>query len=127
MAVDLNSCKPSPRIEEDGTLYMYVGDTACIDFEIELYRICEEKAIEIDIPLQPTDKVRVCFKENLTQRKVYEFEFTNIQNQTVTLCFTKEITKLFKKGKYTYCVHIDTTNEDEQVKTISRENNMVVE
>ena len=127
MAVDLKKCNPSPRIEEDGTLYIYEGDTACIDIEIELYRICEEKAVEIIVPFQQNDKVRICFKENLTKRKVYEFEFSNIQNNTVTLCISKEITKLFKKGVYTYCVHIDTFYEDEGTKTISYENRMVVE
>ncbi len=124
--VDLKTCKPSPRIEEDGTLYMYAGDTANIDFEIELYRICEEKACEIPINFTPNDKVRICIKDRL-RRKVYEYEFSNIQNNTVTLIITKEIAKLLKKGTYTYCVHIDTEAENEEVKTIAYDYKMVIE
>ncbi len=125
--IELNTCKPSPRIEPDGTLYMYEGDTACIDFEIELSYIYEEQAIENPIYINPTDKVRVCFKDALFDKKIYEFEFTNIQDNTITLCFTKELTKLFKKGSYTYCVHVEMISDDEVVKTIAYKNKMVIE
>lgn len=124
--IDLKNAEPSPRICEEGCLRWYEGNTANIEMLIDLYRICEETATEIPIMLTPTDKVRVCFKNKYLQT-IYEFEFTNVKNNTIEICINKEISKKFKKGNYTYCVDIETIADDEEVTTVANDNRVVVE
>lgn len=124
---DLKCCEASPRIDEDGVIHLYPGDTAHIEFEIELYRNHETTGQEIIVPITENDVIHVCFKNRYGQL-IHEFEFTNVQNNTITICITEEITKKFKKGTYTYCVHVNSINiEGKETKTIAYENKMVVD
>lgn len=107
---ELNHAEASPRVCEDLCIRWYEGNTAFIEMEIELYEIGEDET-ETALPIQPDDVIRVRFRD-FRGKEIYEFSFTNIQNNTIEIGITREISKLFKKGLYTYCVYLDSAYVD---------------
>lgn len=118
---ELNHAEASPRVCDDLCIRWYEGNTAAIEMEIELTDIETGAAL----PIQPDDVIRVRFRD-FRGKEIYEFSFTNIQNNTIEIDITREISKLFKKGLYTYCVYLDSAYVDTTRNLVCR-NNVEVE
>lgn len=108
----------SPRIDADGVIYWYQGDTFKIDFEIKLL---SDDDPPVEIPLQDGDTVRFTFRDYRT--RVAEFVFDTFQDGVVTLEFDAQMTAKFCRGEYTY----DVTHERDYIRTIIKDNKAVVE
>lgn len=93
----IKAAKASPRIEA-GNLKWYVGDSFQIIWQIELIR--EDEPIVYD----PEDHIVFSFfTAERDPKPVYTFDFSNIQDNTVTLDFTPEVSAKFKAGAYSFC------------------------
>ncbi len=98
----LPGAKPSPRVE-NGCLCWYEGNT----FEVGLLFEMEDRG-GIPITMQPGETVTVTFYDNRC-KEVHAFVFTDIQDNTVTMEFTEEVTRKFPKGKYVFDAVYDHT------------------
>lgn len=116
--IEVPHAEISPRIDEDGVIYWYQGDTFKIDFEIKLL---SDDDPPVEIPLQDGDVVRFTFRSYRAQ--VAEFVFDTFQDGVVTLEFDAEMTAKFCRGAYTYVV----THERDYIRTIIKGNRAVVE
>lgn len=94
----LPAARQSPRIE-NGILYFYMGDTFELDLELTL---TDQDGEDISIAAASTVKVEFLNRQNQT---VKSFEFTDIQNNTVTLCFDAVCSALFSRGEYRYRIY----------------------
>ena len=105
----------SPRICEQGTIWWYEGDTFKLNFELTFTNDSGEV-----IPIKENDKISIYFKD-MYNKVIYETEI--IGTNVLPICIDEEITKLFKKGKYTYCVKRNA----QFITTLMHENRVVVE
>ena len=106
----------SPRIEL-GALKWYEGDT----FELQLTLDLTDQDGE-EITIAPTDTVSVVFSDE-NGDAVKAFEFTEVENNTVTLGFDSSVTALFPKGRYSYDVRYSAAERT----TIANDNEVTVE
>lgn len=113
------SAKVSPRVESDGSIRWYYGDTFKLDLQI---KIIDKDSGEI-IDLQNGDTITVTVYTS-GHTVVKEFVFTEFEDNIVTLDFDKETTAKFeKKQLYLY----DVTHEREYLRTLVRDNKIIVE
>lgn len=89
--------KQSPRFE-NGMLCFYEGDTFDLELELNLTEDGEPVAIKQD------DLITLEFYGDKCKDKtaVASIEFTNIENNKITLRWTPQFTANFKRGRYTY-------------------------
>lgn len=93
----IQPAKSSPRVE-NGVLRWYNGDCFTVDWTINLTKDDEEYEYNED------DELVFNFYDRYEEELIYSFSFTNIEDNTVTLDFTEDISALFDAGSYTYCV-----------------------
>lgn len=94
--MDNNIITVNPRII-NGILKWNAGDTFYIKWKVSLFKS--------GVPYNYTeeDQLVVEFYEKLSRKLVYAFIAKNIgTSKTIFLNFTKEISKLFKPGEYSY-------------------------
>lgn len=111
----IKCAEKSPRICDKGIIHWYEGDTFELDFELTF----TDDTGEI-IPIKETDEISICFRDRY-KNIIYETKV--IGTNTLPICINKEITKLFKAGKYSYCVR----RNSEFITTIMKENIVLVE
>lgn len=111
----MNSAKQSPRIEEDGSLRWYEGDTFSLTFNFTL-----KNASGNPISINPSDVINFKFT-NSKKEVVHEFTFTGTASPTLN--FTEEISNKFKEGVYRVMAKFNATN----VTTLLKGNMVVVE
>lgn len=105
----------SPRICEKGIIHWYEGDTFELNFELTFTD--DSGGV---IPTLETDVISICFRDRY-ENVVYET--TVIGKNVLPICVDEEITKLFKKGEYHYCVK----RNSQFITTIMKENPVLVE
>lgn len=110
----MKSAKQSPRIEEDGSLRWYEGDTFSLTFNFTLKDVNGNL-----ISVRPSDTISIRFKEG--NRVIHEFESTGTSSPTIE--FTQEISNKFKEGNYRLEARFNSTN----VTTLLKGNVVVVE
>lgn len=107
----------SPRYNDDtNILYWFEGDAFYIEWSIDIATEHEGASHAY----APTDELVFSFFD-IHKQPVHQFKFTNIgADDTVKLEFTKDVTKKFKAGTYTYCVKYYWTEEDgyERIQTV---------
>ena len=111
----MNPAKQSPRIETDGTLRWYAGDTFSLTFNFTL-----KDSGGQPIPAEPTDTIKVSFKD-FNGNTVHEFTATG--SASITLNVTQEISNKFPEGVYAILVKFN----GEYVTTLLKNNKVVVE
>lgn len=111
----MNPAKQSPRMETDGTLRWYTGDTFSLTFNFTL-KDAGGNPIQID----PSDRINIKFFD-FNQNLVHEFEFTGTASPTLVV--TDEISAKFPEGVYSILVKFNSTN----VTTLLKNNKVVVE
>lgn len=113
---ELPNGRQSPRII-NGVILFAQGDTFSLDLFLNL------KDQDGDpVTIQSTDTVKIEFL-NCRKETVKEFSFTGATNNTVTLTFDADCTKLFSRGEYTYDVYYTGENRT----TLANDNVCVVE
>lgn len=110
----MNAAKQSPRMETDGTLRWYAGDTFSLTFNFTL-----KDASGNPITVETTDKITIRFLKFGVV--VHEFEFTGTSSPT--LIFNSEISSKFTEGVYGILAKFNATN----VTTLLKNNKVVVE
>lgn len=113
---NIPNAEASPRVV-NGVLLWYEYDTFDLQVEIDLTDQDGEK-----VNIGPEDTVRVVFLDRSLD-VVKEFEFTDIQDNIVTLDFDAACSALFPKGSYTYDVYYKYADRT----TICKNNKVVVE
>lgn len=110
----MNPAKQSPRMEQDGTLRWYAGDTFSLTFNFTLKDGSGN-------PISPavTDKIKVSFVKG--SETIQEFEATG--SASITLNFTQEISNKFSEGVYGILVKFNA----DYVTTLLKNNKVVVE
>ena len=111
----MNAAKQSPRMENDGTLRWYAGDTFTLTFNFTL----KDAGGNIITP-EPTDTITVKFS-NSKNELIHEFENTGAS--TIDLVFTEAISQKFIEGVYRILVKFNSDN----VTTLLKSNKVVVE
>lgn len=93
----MNIAKPSPRIEKDGSLRWYEGNTFKLTFELTLLDSAGQT-----IPFLQTDEIVVNFVTSPPEQAtlVHSFWFNNLKTNQITMNFSKAITKNFIAGEY---------------------------
>lgn len=110
----MKPAKQSPRIEVDGTLRWYQGDTFSMTFNFVLK---SPNGTTIDV--KPTDMITIGFYDS--KGPIHEFEFFGTASPT--LQFTDEISNKFTEGVYRILAKFNSTN----VTTLLKGNVVVVE
>ena len=110
------AAKQSPRLE-NGVVKWYEGDTFRLQLVLDIVDQDGEPVV-----IGENDTVTVSF-QNDALTTVKEFTFTEVENNTVTMEFTSEVTALFPKGRYTYDVHYTGANRT----TVCNDNKAEVE
>ena len=110
----MKSAKQSPRIEKDGTLRWYEGDTFSLTFNFVL-----KDPSGGAISVKPSDRIKFQFANE--KGVIEEFEFSGTASPTVV--FTEAISKKFKEGVYRILVKFNSDN----ITTLLKENTVVVE
>lgn len=106
--------KESPRFDDNkDILYWFVGDAFEIKWTLHLV---EEDGSDSDdevdpVIYDPEDQIIIGFFD-AKKNPVYQFTFTDIQDDTVTTVFTPAISKKFVAGTYTYCIKYVWTDDD---------------
>lgn len=121
MSENIPVAQQSPRVI-NGTLMWYVGDAFNIEWQINL------TDDGTPIVYQEGDKLIWNFfnvKDKDNPVHTFTFEYSDITNNKVTLAFTKEISKHFVVGSYTYCVKF--ISHDGRIVTINATNKVRVE
>ena len=114
---NISPAKRSPRIENE-TFKWFEGDAFTIEWEISL--------TENDLPIEYDEDDTLEFNFfDAAKKPVYTFSFDHIQDDTVSLVFTEEISKKFPVGKYTYCVKY--INHEGEIITIFAKNKVEVQ
>ena len=111
----MNAAKQSPRMESDGTLRWYAGDTFSLTFNFTL-----KDAGGNPISAQPSDTIKVTFKD-FNQTTIQEFQATG--SSSITIVFTDEISAKFPEGVYSILVKFNA----DYVTTLLKNNKVVVE
>lgn len=96
----LPGAEVSPRVA-NGCLCWYEGDTFELGIQLDVTDQDGEAVV-----LAPDDRVRVTFWDE-RRGFVQEFLFTDIQDNTVTLAFTEDISALFPEGNYSYDLRLE--------------------
>ena len=111
----MNPAKQSPRLEEDGSLRWYAGDTFTMTLNFELVDVN-------DNPIYPeaSDKIYVEFKNDKNEVLV-SFEETGYSS--IDIRMTQELSNKFKEGVYSILVKFNS----EYVTTLLKSNKVVVE
>lgn len=109
----IKPAKSSPRLE-NGVLRWYHGDCFTVDWTVNLTKD--------DIPYEYDENDELIFSFYTRSKKelVHQFSFTNIQDNTVTLDFTEEVSNKFDIGAYTYCIKFNS-HEGEIVTLYAKE------
>ena len=110
----MKAAKKSPRMEDDGTLRWYEGDTFSITFEFDL-RDADGSAISP----KPSDRIGIQFTDG--KSIIHELEAVGTFSPTVV--FTDEVSAKFKEGTYSILARLRSDN----VTTLLKENKVVVE
>ena len=110
----MNPAKQSPRMETDGTLRWYAGDTFSLTFNFTLKDSGGN-------PITPTvsDKIKVSFVQG--SETIHEFEATGAAS--ITMNFTQEVSNKFLEGVYGILVKFNA----DYVTTLLKNNKVVVE
>ena len=111
----MNAAKQSPRMEQDGTLRWYAGDTFTLTFAFNLK---DDQGNPITI--NPTDELEVKFS-NLKGEELASFSITG--QSSIDLVFTEQISVKFPEGVYSVLAKFNATN----VTTLLKSNRVVVE
>ena len=111
----MNAAKQSPRMEEDGTLRWYAGDTFTLTLSFTL-----KDAGGIVITPAQTDVINVKFFDK-SQTLLQEFSTTG--SASIDLVFTEAISAKFPEGVYSILVKFNSDN----VTTLLKSNKVVVE
>ena len=111
----MNAAKQSPRMESDGTLRWYAGDT----FTLTLAFTLKDSGGSIITPAA-TDVINVKF---FTKTGTQVHEFSNTGSATIDLVFTDAISAKFPEGVYSILVKFNSDN----VTTLLKSNKVVVE
>ena len=111
----MNVARQSPRVEEDGTLRWYAGDTFTMTLNFELVDL-NDAAINPN----PTDKIHVEFKNNKDE-VVATFEETGTSR--IDIVMNQETSNKFKEGVYSILVKYN----GEYVTTLLKNSKVVVE
>jgi len=111
----MNPAKQSPRMESDGTLRWYAGDTFSLTFAFTLKDASGEP-----IPVSPTDRITIAF-EDRKGAKVAEFESVGTASPTITIDAQK--TANFPEGVYGILAKFNSDN----VTTLLKNRKVVVE
>lgn len=111
----MNPAKQSPRMESDGTLRWYAGDTFSLTFNFTLKDSGGN-------PISPSvsDTIKVTFKDKELET-IHEFTATG--SSSITMNFTQEISNKFKEGVYSILVKFNA----DYVTTLLKNNKVVVE
>ena len=110
----MKAAKQSPRIESDGSLRWYEGDTFSLTFNFVLKDISGDV-----ISIKPTDVIKIQFRDD---KNVIQ-EFSQAGTASPTIEFTEEISNKFKAGTYRIIARFNSSN----VTTILKDNLAVVE
>lgn len=110
----MKAAKQSPRIESDGSLRWYEGDTFSLTFNFTLKDVSGDV-----IPIKPTDVIKIQFRND--KSVIHEFSQTGTASPTVE--FTEEISNKFKAGTYRLVARFNSSN----ITTILKDNMVVVE
>lgn len=110
----MKAAKQSPRIEEDGSLRWYEGDTFSLTFNF----ILKDKNGS-SISIKPSDVITIRFKDR--NSVVHEFISSGTANPEIV--FTQEISNKFKEGMYQLEAKFNSSN----VTTLLKGNMVVVE
>ena len=111
----MNVARQSPRVEEDGTLRWYAGDTFTLTLKFELVDLNDAQ-----INPNPTDKIYVEFK-NSKDEVVATFEETGASR--IDIVMNQETSNKFKEGVYSILVKFNA----EYVTTLLKNSKVVVE
>lgn len=91
--------KQSPRVDGNKVIKWYYGDTFQIDWYIALWRN------NAPMIYDENDKIVIAFYHLGTHNMVHTFTVSGIgQDNKVRVEFTKEISRLFRPGKYCYTI-----------------------
>lgn len=96
----LPGAEVSPRLA-NGCLCWYEGDTFEVSIQMEL---TDQDGEEVQVA--EGDRVRVTFLDAQKQF-VQEFLFTKVEENTVTLAFTPEVSARFPEGEYSYDLRLE--------------------
>ena len=110
----MTSAKQSPRIEKDGSLRWYEGDTFSLTFNFSLKDVNGDT-----VGIKPTDRIVFQFKDE--KNVIQEFESTGTASPVLEL--TQEISNKFKEGRY----FLEARFNSENVTTLLKGNMVVVE
>ena len=110
----MNAAKQSPRLEDDGTLRWYAGDTFTLTFNFTL----KDSAGNVITP-SPTDKVKVTF----SKAGVAFQEFESTGSASISMVFTDAVSARFPEGVYGILVKYNGT----KVTTLLKNSKVVVE
>ena len=110
----MNPAKQSPRMETDGTLRWYAGDTFSLTFNFTL-----KDGSGNPISINPTDRINIQFRNS--SGVIHEFESTGTASPTINI--TQEISNKFPEGVYGILIKFNSTN----VTTLLKNNKVVVE
>ena len=111
----MNPAKQSPRMESDGTLRWYAGDTFSLTFAFSL-----KDASGNPISVKPTDRIEISFT-NEKGTTVAEFESTGTASPTITI--DAEKSARFPEGVYGILAKFNSDN----VTTLLKNRKVVVE
>lgn len=114
--VQLESALLSPRIQ-NGVICWYEGDEFSISLTLNL-----TDADGTDVAVQNGDTVKISFFDE-RKEEIKAFEFTAVENNTVTMVFNADVSALFKQGKYKYDIVLDSDN----ITTLAKGNDVLVE
>ncbi len=110
----MKAAKRSPRIEEDGTLRWYKGDTFSLTFNFTL-----KDSSGNTISVRPSDRIVIQF----SNKKEIIHEFQSSGTASPTLVFTQEISNKFEEGVYKILAKFNSSD----VTTLIKDNGVVVE
>ena len=105
----------SPRICNDGSIRWYEGDTFILEFNLT-FRDSSDNVLETT----EKDEISIVFNDKYSN---VVWETKVIGTNILPIHVDEEVTKLFKVGKYTYCVK---RNAD-FITTLMKNNMVVVE
>ncbi len=91
------AARPSPRIS-GGVLKWYAGDV----FDLQVYMELTDQNGR-NIAIAPEHTVSFVFRDG-RRETVHEVTFVSIEDNTVLLRFTEDVTARFPRGRYTYDV-----------------------
>ncbi len=111
----MNPAKQSPRIESDGTLRWYAGDTFSLTFNFTL----KDSGGNVISP-EANDTITVYFKDRNLETLA---TFTSTGSSSITMVFDAAKSALFPEGVYSVLVKFNAG----YVTTLLKSNRVVVE